>query len=173
MRVFKNYVFMFFLLFMFSMSAVAQSTTGSITGRVFDAKTLQPLSEANVQVLDSHVGTTSDRSGNFNFNGLQAGNYNVSVSVIGYEKQQQSVVVKSGQTASMIFKLLPVVLKMRSVAVEGEKERNVIQRPRSESVGLDLSTSVITRRDIQKQGAKTLVEAMDYIPGAWIENPRP
>ena len=169
MRVFKNYVFMFFLLFMFSMSAVAQSTTGSITGRVFDAKTLQPLSEANVQVLDSHVGTTSDRSGNFNFNGLQAGNYNVSVSVIGYEKQQQSVVVKSGQTASMIFKLLPVVLKMRSVAVEGEKERNVIQRPRSESVGLDLSTSVITRRDIQKQGAKTLVEAMDYIPGAWIE----
>ena len=39
-----------------------------------------------------------------------------------------------------------------------------------ESVGLELSTTVVEKSQIEQQGAKTLVDALEFVPGAWIES---
>jgi len=48
--------------------------------------------------------------------------------------------------------------------------RDLFLRPRTESVGLDAATSVIGREEIDWLEAYSLIDAMQYVPGAWVES---
>ncbi len=48
-------------------------------------------------------------------------------------------------------------------------ERDLIKRPITESPGLDIATSVIGRKEIEEQNPYSIVDAMNYISGAWTE----
>jgi len=61
------------------------------------------------------------------------------------------------------------VYVLEPVEVTGKRDRNVIETPLAESPGLEPSVSVVEREEILKQGAKTVIEALEYVPGAWIE----
>ncbi len=52
----------------------------------------------------------------------------------------------------------------------GRKPPELLETPGRESTGLELSTTVIERSDIKKQGAQTLVDSLEFAPGAWIES---
>jgi len=58
---------------------------------------------------------------------------------------------------------------MEPIVVEGKRLRDVIAEPSSESPGLELSTTVINEAQIERQGAETVIEALEYVPGAWVE----
>jgi len=53
--------------------------------------------------------------------------------------------------------------------VRGTSQRDIIAEPLSESASLEISTTVIEREDIERQGAKNVIEALNYVPGAWVE----
>ena len=48
--------------------------------------------------------------------------------------------------------------------------RELFQRPLTESPGLDTSTSIVGREEIDWLDASSVVEAMRYVPGAWTES---
>ncbi len=48
-------------------------------------------------------------------------------------------------------------------------ERDLLERPFTESPGLETSTSVVGRQDIEQMHAYSVVDALNYIPGAWTE----
>ena len=48
-------------------------------------------------------------------------------------------------------------------------DRDLIVRPMTESPGLDTAISVIGRKEIEEQHAYSVVDAMNYVPGAWTE----
>ncbi|MFC1495248.1 TonB-dependent receptor plug domain-containing protein [Thermodesulfobacteriota bacterium] len=48
-------------------------------------------------------------------------------------------------------------------------ERDLIERPFTESPGLDTATSVIGRPEIEEMHPFSLVDAMNYVPGSWTE----
>lgn len=58
---------------------------------------------------------------------------------------------------------------MSSVEVIDTRLHDVVAEPGLESVGLEPSITVINKSDMIKQGAKTLVDALEYVPGAWVE----
>jgi len=58
---------------------------------------------------------------------------------------------------------------LEPIEVEGEKGRNIIEKPLSESAGLNLSTTIVNESEIERQGAETVIDALKYVPGAWIE----
>ena len=58
---------------------------------------------------------------------------------------------------------------MSPVEVVAKAPRDVMTKPLEESPGLELSTTTVGRADIERQGAKTVVDALTYVPGAWIE----
>jgi len=61
------------------------------------------------------------------------------------------------------------VYVVETVEVMGERLRDVIVEPMSESPGLELSTSLVRQAEMEKQNAKTVVDALKYVPGAWVE----
>jgi len=66
--------------------SMAWAQSGDIKGQVFDTETGEPVPLANVHVEmnGALVGTTTDFDGRFILKPLNAGNYNVTVSYLGY-----------------------------------------------------------------------------------------
>ncbi|MFH1761803.1 MAG: TonB-dependent receptor plug domain-containing protein [bacterium] len=57
-----------------------------------------------------------------------------------------------------------------SITVFGKRLRDVVQYPRLESPGLTASTSIVSDSAIERQGAKNLVQALQYVPGTFVES---
>ncbi|MBT4484575.1 MAG: TonB-dependent receptor plug domain-containing protein, partial [Candidatus Latescibacteria bacterium] len=58
---------------------------------------------------------------------------------------------------------------MEPISVKASPERDIREKPLTESSGLELSTTVIERQEMEKQGSKTVIDVLEYVPGAWIE----
>lgn len=66
-------------------SAYVSGQQGVIKGRIFNQKNNEPVPFANIIVLGTSIGSTSDFDGNFNFAGLEPGYVELKVSAIGFE----------------------------------------------------------------------------------------
>ncbi len=85
-----------------------------LTGTVLDAETGEALQFANVWVRDSHKGTTTDRDGRFTL-ALDAGEYSVVASYIGYTSQTRRVRIPAD--TDLRFTLRQSTFEMPSVTV--------------------------------------------------------
>ena len=77
------------------------STSGSLSGTIRDANTNNPVATAVVQLLNGNqvsYEVTSNASGNYSFQNVQAGTYNLRVSKDGYETTEKDVSLAAGQS---------------------------------------------------------------------------
>ena len=81
---------------LYAIAAVAQSTTGSITGHVVDTAN-SALQGAHVLLNPGGRSAASDNQGGFRFQGLTPGTYTVTVSFVGFSTFTTSVSVAGGQ----------------------------------------------------------------------------
>jgi len=81
---------------------------GSVTGRVIDAKTNQPVNSALIAV-GSTLTARTDAQGGFTVTQVPAGTQTVTVSAAGYATATQTASVKKDQTTQLGYiKLSPV-----------------------------------------------------------------
>ena len=73
------------LLLFFPSLALSQSAT--LTGKVVDAATGEPLIGANVLLVGKSKGTTTNLDGLYTIKDLTAGNYDLQVSYVSYTKK--------------------------------------------------------------------------------------
>lgn len=64
-------------------------TTGKIAGTVENSKTGEPIPGATVRIVGTDMATQTDTDGEYFFISLEAGTYEVQVSVIGYEQVEK------------------------------------------------------------------------------------
>lgn len=57
-----------------------------------------------------------------------------------------------------------------TLVVIGSVPRDPVSEPRTEPLSLEPAATVVNQAEIARSGAKTLIEAMEYVPGAWVEN---
>ncbi|MFQ6031277.1 MAG: TonB-dependent receptor domain-containing protein [Candidatus Zixiibacteriota bacterium] len=113
---------LFLVAFKLSASAKDQPR-GHLSGKVISYETEEPLSGANIRIIDTDLKTSTDQNGEFVLKNIPAGSYQVEVSLIGYLKARRfEVEVKPGQTTDLLFKLRvsPLILE-REVLVVGER----------------------------------------------------
>ncbi|KQC33451.1 TonB-dependent receptor [Nonlabens sp. YIK11] len=79
------------LLILFTFISYAQTTT--ISGKLVDSNN-QPLSLVNVSVLNSTVGSQSDRNGDFKISGIGEGTITLLFSSIGYKSREIQVSIQ-------------------------------------------------------------------------------
>jgi CarboxypepD_reg-like domain len=104
-----------------SFNAQSQQKYFSITGKVIDEKTRQPLAGASVFCQNTTIGTISNNDGNFSLR-LAAGGYDLVVSYTGYETMLMRVGKGNKEIDSMSIELKEEDKNLGEVVVAGSAE---------------------------------------------------
>ncbi|HEX7241392.1 MAG TPA: TonB-dependent receptor plug domain-containing protein, partial [Longimicrobiaceae bacterium] len=102
--------------------------TGTVRGRVLDAATRRPISEAQVAVVGSPRRVVTDNDGAYSLAGVPSGSATLQASKIGYAPSTARVAVGAGAAASADFALAPSALALEELVVTatGETRRREI-----------------------------------------------
>ena len=120
---------------------VAQATTGTITGRVTDRASGQPIPAAQIQVVGlAGRGATTGDNGAFRLAGIPAGTYQLRILRIGFQAANRSVVVTAGGTATLDVALAASAVNLDQVVVTATGEQ--IRRREQGNVTAQITPSV-------------------------------
>ena len=155
-----------FFLFFLSQGAMA---TGIIKGTVTDKEKNIPLIGASVIIADSKIGTATDNEGEFVIKNITPGKYQLIISMMGFKSRIIDIKISDNEILELNVSLHTAILQLSNITITGQAKRNLLETPQIESVGLELSTSIVTQQEIQRQGAKTVIDALNFVPGALIE----
>ncbi len=149
---------------------ITAGSTGKIQGTIVDSESKEPLPSVNVVIERTTLGAATDEEGYFLITDVPPGTYSLKASMVGYAPEtKEKVRVFAGRTTTADFSLLTSAIAGEEVMVRAIRLRNVIEEPMLESPGLELSTTVVSKLEIRKQGAKNIIDAMEYVPSALVE----
>ena len=95
----------FALVSIFGPSVATAQTSGTVSGRVYDSATNQPIAQAQVVIVGTMLGARSDAEGQYTIPNVAAGPVQVRVLRLGYGAETQPVTVQAGQVARLDFAL--------------------------------------------------------------------
>jgi iron complex outermembrane receptor protein len=141
----------------------------TIKGNLYNTETGELISMANIAILNSTTGTSSDELGNFELL-VTGGIYKIRITSVGFARKELEIRVPSDINQVLRIGLQPKKQEIESVDVFG----NFVLAGRDTSINRTLlsvlpAITKINAFEIEKQGALTLTDAMKYVPGGWTE----
>ncbi len=122
-----QFTLLFFFTGLLSLAVSAQEKT--ITGKITDKKTKQPLIGANVVVKGTTKGATTDIDGKFSFKVDVTNPVKLEISYVGYEKQE---VVVNNSTTTLDLAMTVLVVPGQEVVVSGSRvSEKILESPAS------------------------------------------
>jgi outer membrane receptor for ferrienterochelin and colicins len=132
--------------------------TGRLAGTVVEANTQEALPGANVTVPGTNYGTSTNADGNFRITGLEAGQYDVRVSFIGYRNRTRSVTIRAGETTTVNVSLQKSQIAAEEVVVTGSKQsEKVLEAP--------VQVESVTAADLETSGGGTFLSSLSNLKG--------
>jgi TonB-dependent receptor len=124
----RNFLFMrsiFIISFILIQSQLMAQNTGSISGKIVDKNTNEELIGANVLIVGTTTGASTDIDGKYVINGLVEGNYTVKISYISYQTiTVEKVHVKTGSNTKIDVALESASTELQEVIVTAEALKN-------------------------------------------------
>ena len=91
----------------------------TIQGIVIDETDNTPLIGANVLLNNLDIGGTTDINGEFTFSGINKGQLNLEISMIGYEKHQKTIIIENNENLKLIVYLKREPIIWQTINVVG------------------------------------------------------
>lgn len=154
----EKFIFVF-LLGIFSYTLVA-AQSGIIKGKVSNLINNEPVMFANILLLDTDIGTTTDLDGNFEINNLEPGLYNLRASYIGYnEVTIYEIQVSNAIPAIVNINLDESIAELEEVVVKASPFRKTEESP--------VSLRTIGVNEIQRNpgGNNDISRVIQTLPG--------
>lgn len=130
----------------------------SITGRVVNAETGEPVAAAAVRLLELGRSELSHQDGSFHFDDLAAGRYTLAVQRLGFAPAQREVVVGAEGVARLEISLEPSAITVPGVVVTGtSRTRSAIEAYRP--------TTVLDEAELRRQLGSSLAATLANQPG--------
>ncbi len=123
-----------------------------LTGQVIDVETGRPIRDANIRVIETDQVVGTDKHGFFSLADLPAGIYRLIVTHIAYDRSDTLVVTAPGAD-NLRIKLTPAPWVLNDVVTTGTRSPHLLKN-------VPVETEVITQRDFQRTGAKSVDEAL-------------
>lgn len=97
--------------------SVVSAQTGTVTGRVVDQRSLDPIAGAQVHIPSSNIGALSNADGRYLILNVPVGEQTVRVQIIGYAPVEQTVTVTSGQAVALDFQIAENAIPIDEIVV--------------------------------------------------------
>ena len=91
---------------------------GVFHGKIFDGETGIPLSGANIVLVGTPYGASSNESGEFVIGGVPVGTYTLKVSFVGYKREKLSITVLAEDPTVLELNLMPTIFPGQTILVE-------------------------------------------------------
>ena len=155
------------VLFIFTISAAAQSATGSISGTVVDKTSGQPIETADVTLLraaDSSVikGTTTDKEGKFLFTDIPLGKYSIRSNFVGYSIVNVKGITLSTENSAVTID--PIKLSSGSATTE-----EILVETQKSFVQFDGNKKVFNVSQNPMNQSGSLIELLKNIPSVSVD----
>jgi outer membrane receptor protein involved in Fe transport len=153
---------LFILTFLFS-SLLFGGNTGKIVGKITDKGTQEPLYGANIVILGTEWGASSDEAGHFFINNVPPGVYTLRGMMIGYRGQDLvDVLIKTDLTTE-------VNIALDFSTIEGEIVTVVAQRPLVDK-DITAKRSIMSGADIAEKSPVTTVDDALATQAGFVED---
>ncbi len=139
------------IILFFAGSLLAQN--GQIKGKITDASNNEPIPFANILVVGTQIGSSSDFDGNFIITGLESGYVTLQISFVGYKTKISPDVLISNNNAPFIeVSLEPAEEVLNEVVVQVDYFEKKTDAPISmQSIGLkEIESNPGSNRDISR-----------------------
>ena len=141
------------LLSIILLSTTAFAQKGTVKGRVYDAKSNQPIEFATITIQGTTIGSTTDFDGNYTFTGIEPGFKRLVVSSIGIETTTSpEFQVQGNQTVFVDIPILESSTQLAEITVKQNLNLRKIDSPLSLiKIGVqDIEKSAGANRDVSK-----------------------
>ncbi len=144
----------FFVLVSLLLATVSPSRAATLRGTITDRDSGRPLAFANVQVMGTQLGVSTDSSGRYHLAGVPSGRWTLSVSYLGYSSRSVPFRAAPGDTLDLSLALIPGTLKADEVVYTATRTRQLLK-------DVPVATELVTLREMRDRAATTVAEALE------------
>jgi TonB-dependent receptor len=148
---------------------LAQST-GSVTGRVYNAESGRALIGANVILQGTSFGSATSQNGTYRLQQIPAGDYTLVVRYIGFEEKTEEITISAGQELELDFRLSPAFVEGEDVVVTALAEGRV--RALNLQQSSEVIRNVISAEQMEQFADANLAGALTRISGLSYQTDR-
>ena len=149
LRITAGFLVLFVIIGLMESPVVAQMKTGEIRGTVSENGRAEVLIGANVFVVGTSLGASTNLEGQYVIKQVPPGTYTVRARYVGYKELSRDVRVEAGETATLDFALVATAVQLSEVVVTGqgaatEKKKlpSVVESVSSKEIDLSPAKSV-------------------------------
>jgi iron complex outermembrane receptor protein len=135
---------------------VSRSIKVTLSGKITDAKSGEPLAGASIYFPDLRTGSTSDAQGVYRIQNISGGQYLVEISFIGYASIVEEIGL-NGNTQKD-FALNPSVIEGESVTVTGVSSATSTKRT-------PIPVNIVRKENLFNNVSTNLIDNLSRIPG--------
>ncbi len=153
----------------------AMAQTGSLYGVIYDEKTGEKLAGANILLVETTLGATTDLDGRYQIADIPAGKYDVRITSMGYTpKVIEGINIKRGKRVKLNASIPPIgtadAYRIEDVVVSAEKVLStdiavLAERKKAATIG-----DAISLEQISKSPDATTGDALKRVTGLSVKN---
>ncbi len=128
----------------------------SLSGKITDAKTGEPLPGASVYFADDKIGTIADAQGKYSLNNIPSGHHIVEISSAGYATLVEHIELNTNTEKD--FALSSVVIENQGVIVTGVSGATSIRKS-------PVPVTALRKSALLQSSATNIIDALTHIPG--------
>lgn len=128
----------------------------TLTGKVTDAQTGEPLPGASIFMADVRIGAVTDSAGNYSFRALPAGHHTLEVSYAGFTTLVTHLDIYAN--AEKNFTMTPSVTEQEGVTITGVAHATSIRNA-------PIPVSVMRRQQLLQTPATNIIDLLSRQPG--------
>ncbi len=141
-------------------SVLAQGDFGLISGEITDVASGKPVPFANVVILTTQLGGTTDELGHYSIRNIPPGSYQLKASAVGYSTLiKTDVTVNNSKPTQIDFSLKEDILKLANVVITAD----YFSKDNFESTSITSFSNEEIRR--APGGFEDVVRALSVLPG--------
>ncbi len=145
------------------LASPALAASGNIEGSVKDSQTKDGLPGANLLLVKTSLGASSDVNGKYAIRNVPPGSYTLRATYVGYQQKEIAVTVKDGETVKLEIRLVAIGIEGQEVVVTAQAAGQ------NEAINQQLSaipiTNVVSRARIQELPDANAAESVGRLPG--------
>jgi TonB-dependent receptor len=156
-----------FFLVVFS-SCVSFAASGAILkGTIKDAASKETLYGANIVLVGTGFGASTDWDGNYTIRNVPVGKYTIRVTYIGYKPQEKEIEINSEKTTVFNFSLVSEILTGDTIVVSAQRQGQtaaINQQISSTSI-----KNIVSGDKIEELPEANAAEAVGRLPGISLQ----